>query len=117
MIKKILLKSILSLALFNSVAFSHPGGHGPVSEKEAIFIASSVAIQFIDFDAGLGFGKLKKSWRNIPENDKKIHTKGTHYYIVSILNSAENKTLYFLLSDSGEIFDANFSGVFPNLKN
>jgi len=116
MIKKILLSSLLSLALFSSAAIAHPGGHGPVGEEEAIFIASSVALQFIDFDAGLGFGKLAPSWKNIADKDKKIYKKDTYYYIVSIHNSAKNKTLYFLLSNTGEVFDANFSGVFPNLK-
>jgi len=49
------------------MALSHPAGHGPVSEKKAIFIVFNVAVEFIDFDAGLGFGKLEKSWENIPK--------------------------------------------------
>lgn len=114
MLKRILF--IISLMLVYQTAYSHAGGHGPVDEKQAIAIASDVVEQFVDSDPGLGFGKLDKSWKNVAKRSAKIHKKGNGYYIVSILNTENAKTLYFLLSISGEVYDANFTGEFEGLK-
>lgn len=116
MLKQLSIIISLILTLYSANSFSHSGGHDPVSEKEAIFIASNVVIQFVNSDAGLGFGKLKKSWKNISEDNKRIHVKADGYYIVSFNNKTEDKTLYFLLSRSGEVYDANFKGEFKGLK-
>jgi len=45
-----------------------------------------------------------------------IYTKGTGYIVVSVLNESEKKTLYILMSESGEVFDANFTGKFDGIK-
>lgn len=116
MLKQLSIVISLILTLYSANSFSHSGGHDPVSEKEAIFIASNVMIQFVNSDAGLGFGKLNESWKYISEENKRIHVKADGYYIVSFNNKVENKTLYFLLSRTGEVFDANFKGDFPGLK-
>lgn len=107
--------SFLVLLSSQSV-LSHGGGHGPVSEKRAIIIASQVSQQFTIQDPGLGFGKLSTGWSNLPEEAKRIHVKGDGYYIVALENTAESKTLYILMSVGGEVYDANFSGEFPGLK-
>lgn len=109
---------ILSLALLTctQLVFAHGGGHGPIKETQAIAVASRTMDQFVYHDSGLGFGKLDKSWNDVSENDKRIHDKGDGYYIVSATNQQQGKTLYILMSVSGEVYDANFNGVFPGLK-
>ena len=114
--KKILLVLAVLFAGAIPSVNAHMGGHDPVSEKEAIFIASQVSKQFVNLDPGLGFGKLKKSWNEVSGKDQRIHKKGNGYYIVSVENKAEAKTLYILLSIEGEVYDANFTGQFKGLK-
>ena len=114
--KKILLLLSLLLMSHSQTALSHGGGHGPISEPKAIEVATFTINQFVHFDAGLGFGKLNKSWNSISKDGKRIHKKGDGYYIVSATNKQESKTLYILMSVGGELYDANFSGKFPKLK-
>jgi hypothetical protein len=115
MMKKIL--SLLSLLVFiySQNVFAHGGSHAPVSEARVIEITTITVNQFVHFDAGLGFGKLDKSWNDISADEKRIHKKGNGYYIVSATNKKAGKTLYILMSLAGEIYDANFSGVFEGL--
>lgn len=114
--KKIGLSIYIVLMFFSQSVFSHMGGHGPVSEKEAIYIASQISKQFVGMDPGLGFGKLNESWNKVAEDKQRIFKAGDGYYIVSIENTVENKILYILMSIEGEVYDANFSGTFPGLK-
>ncbi len=58
---------------------------------------------------------LDASWENTAENDKKISKKGNGYYIVSFAGKS-TKILYVLISDRGEVYDANYSGKFEDLK-
>ena len=116
MLKNIIFLLSLLLMTHSQNLFAHGGGHGPISETGAINVASFTVNQFINFDAGLGFGKLDKSWNNISTDEKRIHRKGDGYYIVSATNKKEGKTLYVLMSIGGEVYDANFSGEFPGLK-
>ena len=116
MMKKSFLSIVFLVMVASQSLYAHSGGHDPVSEKEAIFIASQTSLQFIDNDPGLGFGKLNDSWRHLPGSAQTMHKTGEGYYIVSINNKSQNKTLYVLLSVEGEVYDANFSGVFPGLK-
>jgi hypothetical protein len=36
--------------------------------------------------------------------------------VASVLNKNEAKTLFLLMSDSGEVYDANFSGQFDGIE-
>ncbi len=102
--------------ILNTNAGAHPGAHGPVDEKQAIYIAVETAKQFVEFDPGLGFGVLDKSWNNISTRDASIFKEGDGYYIILIINRADNKKLYVLESMEGEVYDANLTGLFPGLK-
>lgn len=117
MIKKFFSLLIFVCMIQSQNAFAHGShGHGPVTEQQAISIASRVAGQFVDYDPGLGFGKLGSSWKQLTASDNRIHTRGDGYYIISLANKTEGKTMFVLMSESGEIYDANFSGEFPGLK-
>lgn len=87
----------------------------PVSEAATLEIAADVANHLSSRDAGLGFGQLPTSWASIPKKNIAIHKKGEGYYIISLLNDSEKKTLYVLMSDSGEVYDANFTGKFEGV--
>lgn len=114
-----MLKNILfamSLLFASQLVHAHGGGHGPVSETQAMSIAVNTVQQFVDFDPGLGFGKLPASWENVSANNIRLHKKGDGYYIFAISNDAEKKTIYILESIEGEVYDANFTGDFPGLE-
>ena len=97
-------------------SFAHSDHHhGPISEAAAQTLAQDVVENLSSRDAGLGFGQLPKSWVSVPSKNVAISKKGTGYYIVSVLNDAEKKTLYILMSDGGEVYDANFAGDFEAL--
>ncbi|MDH5784149.1 MAG: DUF6488 family protein [Chromatiales bacterium] len=116
MVRKVVTLFALLLMLQASNAFAHAGGHGPVSEEMARAIALDAANQFSEFDPGLGFGRLGASWQGLSEQSVTIVTRGEGYYIVGVENRAEGKTMYVLMSRSGDIYDANFTGEFPKVK-
>ncbi len=115
---KIISTVLMVLALLTSQSlFAHSDhSHGPISESAAQSLALDVATDLSSRDAGLDFGQLPKTWASVPAKNVAITNKGPGYYIVSVLNESEKKTLYILMSDSGEVFDANFTGKFKEVK-
>jgi len=114
-----LLSSVLMLVtlLASQALLAHSDHqHGPISESAAQVLALDVAGDLSSRDAGLGFGRLSKTWTSIPVNNVATSKKGNGYYILSVLNESEKKTLYVLMSSSGEVYDANFTGVFEGIK-
>ena len=116
MMKKLISLFALLFMLQAQNALAHGGGHGPISQFKAVTIALDAVDQFTTFDSGLGFGKLDSSWKGLSRDTATIVTKGQGYYIVSVANKAEGKTMYVLMSASGDIYDANFTGEFPKVK-
>lgn len=113
--KKLLSALVLLVVINTPIVFAHPGGHGPIDETQAQLRALSVTNYLTEEDIGLGFGKLGESWNNLPGDAVRIHTRGEGYYIVSVTNTVEKKTLYILMTVSGDVYDANFSGKFSGL--
>jgi len=107
---------LIVLLLSAAQARAHPEGHGPITSEKAVQIARTVTADLAESDGGLGFGKLAPSWTQLPSEASKVHLKEHDYFIVSIRNEAEKRTLFVLLSTSGEVYDANFTGNFPALK-
>jgi hypothetical protein len=108
---------ILMVLLFcNPVISSAHEGHGEyyvMAEKEVIPIANVHLAGLIEESFELkGVGKLDESWNRVHDADKAITKKGDGYYIVSFKHPQQNKTLYLLLSSSGDLYDVNFSGNF-----
>lgn len=116
MIKKLLSAVALLLMFQAQSAMAHGDGHGPINSEMATSIALDAAQQFSDNDPGLGFGKLSPGWKTLTKASTKIETKGDGYYIVSVTNQGEGKTLYVLMSATGSVYDANFTGEFPKVK-
>ena len=114
--KKLISLFALLVMLQAPSVLAHGGGHGPISQFKAVTITLDAADQFTANDPGLGFGKLDSSWKGLSRDTSKVVTKGQGYYIVSVENKAEGKTMYVLMSASGDIYDANFTGEFPKVK-
>ena len=118
---KILLSVLFSIIFFVSqLAVAH-GDHDyqpplQVSESVALIIAQRATVSMSQEDAGLGFGQLTESWSTIPRADLAMYKKGRGYYVVSVLNKGEGETLYVLMSDSGEVYDANMRGQFDGIE-
>lgn len=109
--------AIVLVALVTGVpiASAHEGGHQPIPAGAAMEVAGMVAGKLADTDRGLGFGKLEKSWKEVPPEAISIKKKGQGYYIVDVVNAAEKRTLSVLMSSAGEVYDANFTGKFPGV--
>jgi hypothetical protein len=87
-----------------------------ISETVAFVVAQRAVMSMSRKDAGLGFGQLSESWLTVAKQDMAIYRKGVGYYVTSVLNKHEEKTLFVLMSDSGEVYDANFSGQFDGIE-
>jgi hypothetical protein len=87
-----------------------------ISESVAFIIAQRATTSMSKKDAGLGFGQLNDSWSELPKKDLSMHKQGKGYYVVSVLNRKEEKTVYVLMSHFGEVFDANLIGEFVGIE-
>ena len=118
---KILVSLLFCILLFiTQYAFAH-GDHEyqqprVISETVALIVAQRAVTSMSRKDVGLGFGQLGESWSMLGKEDMTIYKQGTGYYVTSVLNKNEAKTLFILMSDSGEVYDANFSGQFDGIK-
>jgi hypothetical protein len=93
----------------------HGYGGSAMSEQMAIIAVSRDIKDIISQEIKIEGEKLDKSWEDLPLSNKAINIKGTGYYIISLKNDTQRKTLYVLLSDKGEFYDANYSGTFEGM--
>lgn len=116
MFKNIIRVLAIAFAIFHGHGVLAHGDHEPIVEAQAIAIAMDAAQQFATFDPGLDFGVLPASWKRISAASVTIAVRTDSYYIVRVENATEGKALYILMSDSGAIYDANFTGNFPKVE-
>jgi Family of unknown function (DUF6488) len=108
---------LLLVVLGTQQALAHSDHqHDPISDAKALTLATEVSTQLSSKDTGLEIGQLPTSWGSIPEKNASIYKKGKGYIIVSVLNNNEKKTLYVLMSQGGDVYDANFSGTFKGIE-
>ena len=86
-------------------------------DDEGAIEASNAAIktlvrQGLPVDGGL----LDAPWEEIGAAQKSIHKKGDKYFIVAVKNTEEDRVLYLLLNEFGDLYAANFSGTFDGIK-
>ncbi len=113
---KVLRALIVGSLMFCVPAHAHPGGHGSLDDETAFMIAGDVIKFLSERDAGLEVGRLDPDWLELPKDAKRIHLRGDGYLIISIQNTRLSKTLYVLMSEFGQVLDANYTGVFEGLK-
>ena len=127
--------SLLSVILFvicaTPLAFAAVGhgGHGAgggahsappvvtyIEEQAAIVAASKFVKTLVTQKIRVAGAPLDSAWLNTPEERKSISKKVNGYYVVAFVANNGKQTLYILLSDTGQFYDANFSGKFNALK-
>ena len=113
---RIIAALVVALTLAQATpALSH-ADHGPIEPYEAQVLATNYATRLVQVDVGLGFGKLPESWQNLPTKATTLVKETAEYYVISVRNEAEDKTLYFLMSRSGDVYGINFTGEFDEVK-
>jgi hypothetical protein len=94
-------------------AQAHEGhDHMPVTMKKAVEIALATAQSYSLKPPPFGLPQLDQSWRALPESAALIYENGRGYYLVSVENPAQAKTLYLRILLDGRVDAANFSGDF-----
>lgn len=115
--KKLLLPGLLALWLLApQPGYSH-GDHGapPPIAKEAVQNNARDEIKLlIERNYKVEEQLLDPSW--LKTGAGKLFKQGPGYYIFSYENPAQKKTLYILMADSGDFYDANFSGKFEGVE-
>ncbi|TGN16937.1 DUF6488 family protein [Leptospira idonii] len=119
--KNNLTKWLLTLALMGSVfgsgTFAHDhSSHKKLSKSEILASASKGVSALIAKKEKVDGSRLDVSWEDKSVTSDAIEKEGEGYYIVKFTNAKLAKSLFLLISASGDIYDANFTGVFKNLK-
>ena len=92
---------------------AHNHNQFPVTMKKAVEIALETARTASEAaQPALGLQRLDNSWQALPIEAARIHENVHGYYVVSVKNPAQNKTLYVKILLDGKITGANFSGKF-----
>ena len=97
------------------------GGHthapAPKLDDQGVIAAATKAVSsMVDKKVKVDGASLGAEWKGIPEADKKIGKTGNGYRVVVFTETKSSKTLHLLVSDAGQLYDANHTGVFKDLK-
>jgi len=96
---------------------SHSHAHEVKLDDKALLAAASHGVSaIIKQKHEIDGSPLSEAWAETPEAAKSFKKKGPGYSIVKFENKGKNKALYILISDAGQVYDANFSGEFIGLK-
>ncbi len=106
---------IMSL-VYGQAVLAHGDGHAAINDEQAVTVATAAVAELVASDVGLGFGKLDPSWNRVSKNAKRVESKKGGYYIVSVQNKGEGRTLFILMSEGGAVYDANFTGKFEGVQ-
>jgi len=113
---KSFLLSVIAILFSAQLAFAHGSGHGtPISDAATLKAASEAVSMLVSQKEKVAGAPLDAAWANVPETSRKLHRKVAGFTIVSFQQSPD-KTLYVLLSDQGEYYDANYTGKFEGVK-
>lgn len=116
-VTKILTFCCLALSLLMSqLAWGHADHGAPLNDEQAIEKAieyTKLIVEKPELVKELKLETLDSSWQDITET--RIYKKGLRFFVVSLHNASQNKTLYVLLDSFGGFNGANFSGTFEGL--
>lgn len=97
----------------------HGHGHGhnrAAANAKSILSAATEAVAQLFHHKQVIEGKaLDQAWLNMPEGNKSVAKRGNGYFIVRYQGPAD-RPLFLLLSDEGDLYDANYTGHFPGLE-
>jgi len=113
-IVKILSVCLLGLSfLASQLALGHENHGAPLDNEQAIAKASEYTQIIVERPEVVENLALDASWNEV--TDVSIYKKDLRYFIVSLYNAGQKKTLYMLLDSYGEFLGANFDGTFEGL--
>ena len=101
----------ITLMFSTNSALAH-SDHGNISPKAAIQIAAKATKQLTFKDFGFKVRKLSDTWKNLTTENFKLHATEANRYVVSANNESENKTIYFLMTMSGDVLKVNSEAKF-----
>lgn len=111
---RILSVCCLGLSLLAPQLVSGHVNHGePLNDEQAIEKAAEYTKMIIDRPEFVAELALDSSWQEVA--NVRIYKKNLRYFIVSLYNASQEKTLYVLLDSFGSFYGANFSGAFEGL--
>lgn len=114
--KNVVIISLFSVLWIAAPVDAHEGhDHSYITETAAIAVGKSYAVQLIGQKGEFEVGQLSETWRQVPVKDAHLLKNGDGYYIVSVLNQVEQKTLFVLMTSNGDVYGANFTGEFAIL--
>ena len=94
------------------LASSHP--HGPPIDDQQAIKSATEYVQMIVENPELVEGlALDASWNTAIQAT--VHKRDLSYFVVSLYNPSQKKTLYMLLGSYGRFYDANFQGKFAGI--
>ena len=86
------------------LARAHEGhDHVPVTMKKAVEIGLVTTREYTRKVPPFGLPQLDGSWYDLPDSAARIYENGRGYYVVSIENSAQAKTLYIRILLDGRV--------------
>ena len=114
---------LTALLLVSTVsAYAGPGHHHDsytsepkkLNEEEVLANAKKILPQLVEQGFEVNGTALDESWKGGSLNSK-VKEQGPDYYIISFKGDSK-KILFLLMSWSGDLYEANFSGKFDGLK-
>lgn len=105
-----------SVALADGPKFQKSFKAKPLDDKGAIVAAGQAVKNLRHQGLPVEGLVLEADWEQIGDSEKKLNKKGPGYFIVSINNVSLKKKLYVLLSETGDLYDANYNGQFKGVE-
>ncbi len=109
--KTLIAALFISLLFSAGSVFAH-SDHGKISPNAALQIAAKATQQLTFKDFGFKVGKLNESWKNLTSDDFKLYAAEANRYVISANNQSESKSIYFLMTMSGEVLKVNSEAKF-----
>ena len=95
----------LCLLVISTSTWAHSGGHGKVSEQQAVNLAFESVKKLTFKDYGLTIGKLDSSWNKVGKQAFELAEANEQQFIVKAKNDALKQEIFYIMSANGRIID------------
>ena len=99
--------------LLHQISLAHPGHEGSLTTLQAVAIAKAAVRRLVKSGDPIQGVALSEDWNEIDGQPKCSATP--IYYLISLDNYSEGKTLYVLLNHGGRFLRARFDRNFAEL--
>ncbi len=103
----------LACLLMSTAAFAHPGHEDALTKVQAVAIAKAAIRRLVEEGKPVQDEVLGEAWYHIDGSPKCSATPV--YYLISLDNYSEGKTVHVLLNHSGRFMRARFDKHFAEL--